>query len=172
MTTEFDKMSPEEFSQYGAGFLAKFITFCAMKHQNQLDKGGNPYILHPLHIMSQGLTLYPGDWELACIHVGHDTVEDTDTTYEEIRQLGATERIIEGIRALTKIPGQSKLEYRAAVFANQDAVKVKKQDLIHNSSIQRLKGISEKDLKRAQYYHAFYTEIVHFERTGKWEPKI
>jgi hypothetical protein len=80
------------------------------------------------------------DEELQCIALGHDLVEDTETTYTELRELGFTERVVKGIQALTKVPGETNEEYMARIKANPDAIRVKLQDLRHNSDIRRLKG--------------------------------
>jgi DNA polymerase/3'-5' exonuclease PolX len=70
-----------------------------------------------------------------------------------------SERVIEGIRALTKMPGQTYEEYKEAVFANKDAMRVKMADLRHNTDVRRLKGVSEKDLARMAKYLQFFSEI-------------
>ena len=76
-----------------------------------------------------------------------------------LRDAGMTERIIAGITALTKVPGETLDEYKARVFDNVDAMLVKRCDLRHNTDIRRLKGLSEKDLQRIAKYNLFYTEI-------------
>lgn len=136
--------------------LAKAIAFAATKHEDQFDKGGQPYILHPLRVMS---FLKTDDEELMAIAVLHDVIEDTDATYDDLRALGATPRVIAGVKALTKIPGETFEEYKAKVKSSQDAAKVKIADLRHNTDIRRLKGITEKDLRRIEKYHAFYMEL-------------
>ena len=125
-------------------------------HAGQFDKGGNPYALHALKVMHY---LKSDDEELMCIALGHDIIEDTAVTYKDLREAGMTDRIINGIRALTKVPGQTLDEYKAGVFANIDAMLVKKSDLRHNTDIRRLKGVTEKDLARMAKYHVFYLEI-------------
>jgi (p)ppGpp synthase/HD superfamily hydrolase len=120
------------------------------------DKGGLPYVLHCLKVMHQ---LRSEDEELLCIALGHDLVEDTDTTYEELRKLGFSERVIDGIRAMTKVPGETNDEYLARIKANFDAVRVKLSDLRHNSDIRRLKGVTEKDVRRIEKYHKMYLEL-------------
>ena len=138
--------------------LSKMLVFVTNKHDGQFDKGGNPYILHPLKVMHY---LKTDDIELMCIALGHDVIEDTDATYQDLHNLGMTARIINGIRALTKVPGQTYEEYKEAVFANSDAMKVKLSDLRHNSDIRRLKGkiVTEKDVARMVKYQTFYLEI-------------
>ena len=136
--------------------LGKMLVFATMGHNGQYDKQGNPYILHPLKVMHY---LKTEDEELQCIAVGHDLFEDTDTTAEELRKSGISERVIAGIFAMTKMPGQSYEEYKQALFGNVDAMKVKKVDLRHNTDIRRLKGVTEKDLARMAKYHMLYLEI-------------
>lgn len=139
--------------------LSKLIAFCAQKHEGQTDKAGKPYILHVLAVMNFIAVENPDDYELMCIAVCHDVIEDTKTSYKELIELGATDRVIEGIKALTKVPGQTEEEYQLGVLANPDAIKVKKKDIIHNSDIRRLKGLSEKDFARAQKYQKFYVRL-------------
>lgn len=125
-------------------------------HQGQFDKGGSPYILHPLRVMS---FIKQDDEELQCIALLHDTIEDTQLTYFDLGEAGMTLRVIEGVMALTKQRGYSYDTYKAQVFANRDAMFVKMADLRHNTDIRRLKGITEKDTQRMAKYHQFYMEI-------------
>jgi guanosine-3',5'-bis(diphosphate) 3'-pyrophosphohydrolase len=136
--------------------LNAMILIATNAHAGQTDRGGQPYILHPLKVMD---LLDTKDEELRCIAVGHDVIEDTKTTWDDLREAGMSDRVIKGIKALTKMPGQSYDQYKDDVFANVDAMKVKQCDLQHNSDIRRLKGISEKDIIRMEKYHRFYLEI-------------
>lgn len=137
--------------------LNKMLVLATNSHANQFDKGGNPYILHPLAVMS---LIENPDEELQCMGLGHDTVEDCGITYAQMRELGFTERIIDGIRCLTKIPGETYDEYRAKVKSNPDSVKVKIADLRHNTDIRRLKGVTAKDMARMEKYFHFYMELT------------
>jgi (p)ppGpp synthase/HD superfamily hydrolase len=103
--------------------------------------------------------LKSNDEELQCIALAHDLVEDTDTSYEELRELGFSERIIQGITALTKQRGETYDQYKDRVKSNPDAVKVKMADLRHNTDIRRLKGVTEKDFARIEKYQKFYLEL-------------
>lgn len=136
--------------------LNKMLVIATNAHSGQFDRGGNPYILHPLKVMHY---LKSDDEELMCIALGHDVVEDTPVTYKELREAGMSERVINGIRSLTKVPGETYDDYKERVFANVDAMRVKMADLRHNTDIRRLKGISEKDIARMVKYQTFYTEI-------------
>lgn len=137
-------------------YLDRMLLLATTAHAGQFDRGGTPYILHPLAVMH---FLNTKDEELMCMAVGHDIIEDTKTTYQDLRDAGMSERIIEGIRALTKQPGYSYDEYKVQVFASRDAMIVKMADLQHNSDIRRLKGVSQKDVDRIAKYHRFYLEL-------------
>lgn len=136
--------------------LNKMLVIAVNGHAGQFDKAGQPYILHPLKVMHYSKS---DDEEIQCISVGHDLFEDTNVTHEDLRNVGISERVIEGIRALTKVPGETLDEYKVRVFANEDAMKVKLADLRHNSDIRRLKGVSDKDIERTVKYYKFYLEI-------------
>lgn len=136
--------------------LAQMLHIATTAHHGQFDKGGNPYILHPLKVMHY---LKSDDEELMCMALGHDVIEDTSVTYQDLREQGISERVITGIRALTKQPGQTYDEYKAGVFASEDAMRVKMADLRHNSDIRRLKGVTDKDVARIAKYMKFYAEI-------------
>lgn len=139
--------------------LSTAIMIATTGHNGQFDKGGSPYILHPLTCMHK---LKTTDEELMCIAVLHDYIEDVKgSTYEELKQQGMSDRVINGVMALTKIPGQTYEQYQNAVFSNRDAMLVKLEDLRTNSDLRRMKNreITEKDIARVTKYMKFYAEI-------------
>ena len=136
--------------------LSKMISLATERHAGQFDKGGRPYILHPLTVMHR---LRTDDEELQCIAVGHDLLEDTATTPEELLSLDFSKRVVIGILDLTKQPTDSDSVYRRRVKMNPDAIRVKIEDLRHNSDIRRLKGVTDKDIARMIRYHEFFLEL-------------
>jgi len=132
------------------------ITIAAAAHADQYDRGGVPYLMHPLAVMYH---LATNDEELKVIAILHDVIEDTDVTYEDLRNVGISDRAIAGIAAMTKLPGETYAEYKIKVMSNRDAMRVKIADLWHNSDIRRLKGVSEKDIARVEKYQKFYLEL-------------
>lgn len=136
--------------------LGRMLVITTNAHAGQYDKGGQPYILHPLKVMHY---LKTDDEELQCIALGHDVIEDTSVTYVDLREAGMSDRVIAGIHALTKLPGETHDEYKMRIFANKDAMLVKLCDLRHNSDIRRLKGVSQKDVDRLAKYNRFYLEL-------------
>jgi guanosine-3',5'-bis(diphosphate) 3'-pyrophosphohydrolase len=136
--------------------LGNVLVLATNAHAGQFDRGGNPYILHPMKVMHY---LKSDDEELQCMALLHDVVEDTKTTWDDLIAVGCTERVINGVKALTKMPGESYDQYKERVFANPDAMKVKMADLRHNTDIRRLKGVTEKDIIRMEKYNRFYLEL-------------
>lgn len=137
------------------------IRLAAEYHDGQYDKGGNPYILHVLKVMHY---LKSDDEELNCIAVLHDIIEDTKLTWQELREAGISFRVIVALKLLTKIPGQTNEEYVEGICSNYDSIRVKKCDLRHNMDIRRLKGVSEKDMKRLDKYARTYHRLEEAEK--------
>lgn len=70
--------------------LIQAINFAAKKHSTQKRKGADeqPYINHPLEVLN--LLINVGimeDYNILIAAVLHDTIEDTETTEEEITEL-------------------------------------------------------------------------------------
>lgn len=136
--------------------LATAIAVASTAHLNQTDKGGNPYILHPIKVMHY---LKTKDMELMAIAVMHDVVEDSDHTIQGLREMGFSERILDGVDRVTKKEGQTPEEYFERICGSRDAIRVKLADLRHNTDIRRLKGVSDKDLLRMRKYHGMYKKL-------------
>lgn len=129
-------------------------------HAGQLDKGGMPYILHPLKVAHN---LQTTDVELFCIALLHDFLEDVRGVSEKtLLDANMSARVVEGVNALTKKPGQTYSEYQAAVFANVDAMLVKRQDLLTNSDLSRItinRPVTDADRARVKKYLEFVALI-------------
>ena len=67
--------------------LSKAIAFASEKHKNQFRKATTiPYIVHPMEVL-QILYSMRADNDLMIAGVLHDTLEDTDTSEKEIKEL-------------------------------------------------------------------------------------
>lgn len=66
--------------------IDKAVIFAAKAHQGCVRKGsGQPYIFHPLEVMSIA-SLMTLDADILCAAMLHDTIEDTDTTLDDIKR--------------------------------------------------------------------------------------
>ncbi|WP_120489240.1 phosphohydrolase [Bergeyella cardium] len=120
-------------------------------HSGQVDKGSSPYILHLIRVMNAGTTT-----EEKICGMLHDLVEDTDWTFEQLRNEGFDERIIEALKCLTKNEGEGYDSFIQRVITNSIAIKVKLNDLQDNMDIRRLSEITEKDRERLNKYLRAY----------------
>ena len=136
--------------------LGNMIVLATNAHAGQFDKAGKPYILHPIRVLSR---VKSDDEIVQAAAILHDVIEDTPTTYQDIRNLGGTDELIEVVKAVTKVPGETQEEYEERVMSNRKAMIVKMADLEDNSDISRLKGVTEKDIKRTIKYHMLYLKL-------------
>ena len=134
--------------------LGTAISIAAQEFEGMTDRGGKPYILHCLHVMNK--MKYENDEELMIIAVLHDLVEDTEWSFNNLIDFGFSKRVVNALRDLTHIDGENYFDYINRIKTNPDAVKVKLQDLRHNSDITRIKGIRPKDIERIEKYHKAY----------------
>ena len=127
--------------------LEKAIALAATQHAGQLDKGGQPYILHPLRLMLQF-----SNPTLQIIAVLHDILEDTSTTAEDLKALGFSAEIIQSIQALTKQTGESRLEAAKRTALNPLATQVKYVDVADNMNLTRINNPTARDFARLDEY--------------------
>ncbi|MBQ3390351.1 MAG: HD domain-containing protein [Firmicutes bacterium] len=119
-------------------------------HEGQKDKGGKPYIRHPLSVAAQMDT----EEEITTALL-HDVVEDSDYTFEDLEAAGFPERVMEALRLLTHDDDTDYFEYVRKLRENDLARKVKLADLAHNSREDRLgRNPTEEDWKRLEKYAA------------------
>ena len=135
--------------------LSMAIKISSNAHENQFDKSGKAYILHPLHLMQQLLF----DTELATIAVLHDVIEDSLYTISMFKQIGFSERVINAVSLLTHKSEDSYDDYIDKICQNYDALRVKRKDIQHNSDVTRLKGIRDKDHDRIKKYHRAFLKL-------------
>jgi len=136
--------------------LGKAIEIAVSAHAGQTDKGGQPYILHPLWVMNQVRHL--GE-DYMIVAILHDVVEDSDWTIEMLGDNGFHTKILHALTLLTHNPKQDYDEYIKMISFNPIAIAVKMKDLEHNSRITRLKGLRKKDFDRLEKYHRAYTYL-------------
>ena len=116
-------------------------------HKGQKDKGGRPYICHPITVASN---LEREDEIIAALL--HDVVEDSGYTLQDLKAAGFPEEICQAVDQLTHKDGEDYFSYIRKIKANKIARSVKVQDLLHNSDASRLTIITEADEKRIAKY--------------------
>jgi (p)ppGpp synthase/HD superfamily hydrolase len=127
--------------------LERSIEIAAAAHAGQVDKGGQPYILHPLRVMLR----VSGEHERMAA-VLHDVVEDTSVTIVQLEQEGFPPEVVTAVRALTKNLGESRLEAAARAAVDPVARVVKLADNLENMDLSRIPNPTEKDFARLGEY--------------------
>ena len=128
--------------------LERAIGIAVEAHKGQLDKGGNPYILHPLRVMMSV------DLELEkIVAVLHDVVEDSNWTFEALLAEGFSIEVIEALKSVTKKSDNEDYDsFIQRAIRNPIGRKVKIADLRDNLDVTRIPDIGENDLQRISKY--------------------
>lgn len=141
--------------------LARAIALAAQYHEGQTDKGGRPYIFHPLRLMLKALT---EDEQI--VAVLHDTIEDTDLTLDDLRRDGFSSEIVEAVDRLSRRDDETYHEFILRIKENRLAARVKILDIQDNMDLTRIKKPSDKDRKRLEKYsRALDTLLSHDDET-------
>lgn len=83
------------------------IMYAELKHAGQVRKfSGEPYVNHPVRV-AKTLSAYTTDYSILAAAVLHDTLEDTDTTIEDLVRLFG-DRVANLVKALTNDPEEIK----------------------------------------------------------------
>ncbi|MFC8685940.1 HD domain-containing protein [Brevibacillus porteri] len=135
--------------------LEKAIVIATQAHSGQTDKGGNPYILHPLRIMLKMPTV-----KTMIVAVLHDAIEDTEVTSEQLRNEGFSEEIVEAVIALTRNDNETYMEFVRRAKQNPIARIVKLGDLEDNSDLSRITNPTERDYERLRRYKKATKELL------------
>jgi GTP pyrophosphokinase len=89
-------------------FIRSAFDYANNKHKDQKRKSGEPYIIHPRDV-AVTLAEYEVDPNTIVAGLLHDILEDTDTTYEEIKDTFGEEiaDIVEGLTKLKQLQYQN-----------------------------------------------------------------
>lgn len=127
--------------------LEKAIKIATTAHAGQTDKGGNPYISHPMRLMENVESV-----DEKIVAVLHDVVEDTEVTFADLEKEGVPQVCIDALKLLTHEKDVPYMDYVKSISSNEIATSVKIADLKDNSDLSRLESITEKDIARVEKY--------------------
>ena len=135
--------------------LNKAYSFALEAHQNQKREEGVPYIIHPVAV-AKILTDLKLDSATITTGLLHDTIEDTNVTYETVKKEFGEEvaNLVEGVTKISaledKASSDSKAEnFRKLILATSKDIRVllvKIADRLHN--MRTIKAISKEEKRK------------------------
>lgn len=157
--------------------IKKAYEYAKEKHKNQLRKSGEPYIIHPLNV-AYILAKLGLDTETICAALLHDVVEDTDGTYEEIKEEFGEEiaTLVEGVTKLTNlfktVEEKQTENYKKMFIAMEKDIRViilKLADRLHNiNTLEHLRR--DRQIAISQETIDLYAPIAH--KLGMYDLKM
>lgn len=178
----WDKILPK-VSYLGSANAAKIkqalrVAYCAHNHQRR--KSGEPFVIHPVEVALL-LTELRMDVETIMAGLLHDTVEDTELTFEQVEAMfGCVVRsIVEGETKVSKLPKLAFSDYAdeqaenlrqmfVAMTDDYRIIIVKLADRLHNMRTLRFMK-PEKQKKISRETLDIFAPLAH--RMGIWQFK-
>ena len=157
--------------------IRKAYEYAYKKHFSQKRITGDDYITHPLNV-AWILTGVNADADAICAALLHDTIEDSDSTYDEIKNLFNEDiaKIVDGVTKINRLKFSSDSEQMAAnqrkilvgLSSDVRVLIVKLADRLHN--MRTLYVLSEaKQKRKAKETLEILTPVAH--RLGMYKLK-
>ena len=129
--------------------LERAIEIAVNAHKGVTDKGGNPYIVHPLRVM---MSLKSDNEKI--VGVLHDVVEDAeDWDFERLKEEGFSKEVLDGLRSVTKTSEEEDYnEFVQRTLTNEIGRAVKIADIRDNLDVTRIGELRQKDMNRLNKY--------------------
>ena len=157
--------------------IEKAYLYADEKHKNQLRKSGEPYIIHPIHVAyivaKLGL-----DTQTICSALMHDLIEDTEVTYNDIKERFGAEiaQIVDGVTKLSTLFNTTEEKqaenYKKMFIAMEKDIRVilvKLADRLHNiSTLEYLR--EDRQIAIAKETIELYAPIAH--KLGMYDLKM
>ena len=147
LLAEFDRATADLAAHVARWLPGRAIALASAAHLGQFDRAGEPYILHPLRVMSRAATA-----DERMVAVLHDVVEDTPWTLAQLANEGFPPHVITALDALTRRKGESYEDFIERIALVPLAARVKLLDLDDNLNAARLDEFSVDDAARVARY--------------------
>ena len=127
--------------QFDLSLVEKALEYAIKYHGSQLRASGEPYYSHPVKV-AEIIAKMKLDTASIVTALLHDTIEDTELTYEDVEKHFGSEiaKLVDGVTKLTKIKFQElnvrqAENFRKLLLATSDDIRVllvKLADRLHN----------------------------------------
>ena len=169
---KYSELSEQLVTQYSdeeVELIDAAYKFAKKAHSGQCRYSGEPYIMHPVAV-AKILFELGMDYESLIAALLHDTVEDTETGLDNIRELFGPDvaNLVDGVTKLGKVPLETKEERQAenirkmfiAMSEDIRVVIIKLADRLHNMrTLEYMRDQKRRD--KAQETLEIYAPIAH-----------
>ena len=134
------------------GIIKNAYNYAAKAHKTQKRHSGDPYIVHPLAVANI-LAELKLDGPTITTALLHDTIEDTEVTYDEVKKIFGNEiaELVDGVTKISKLEMENKNltagdNFRKLILATSKDIRVllvKLADRLHN--IRTIDSIEKKE---------------------------
>jgi (p)ppGpp synthase/HD superfamily hydrolase len=141
--------------------LERAIRLAARIHKGQLDRFGQPYILHVLRVVTHGR-----DVDEQVLGALHDVLERSELTVEDLREKGFAPQVLRAVVHITRDPKETYEAYIERVARDPLAARVKIHDLRDKMDLRDVAALSPADRRR------FDKQKAALERLKQLEPSV
>ena len=128
-------------------------------HTGQVDKNGYDYIDHPRAVFYRIFADDSEDYDGQIVAWLHDVLEDTDVTCSTLDSF-FPKYIVNAVVLLSRNLSAGGDGYYSNIKKNQLALRVKLQDIAHNTSPKRIAKLDEKTQERLKRKYAHALEVL------------
>jgi (p)ppGpp synthase/HD superfamily hydrolase len=132
------------------GTVVRAMAIAREVHQHQVDKGGAPYIGHPIRVANACASD-----EAKMVAMLHDVVEDGASqgwSFDRLRAEGFSEAVVAAVESVSKRDGEAYEAFVMRAARNALGREVKLADIADNMDLSRIGTPSAKDLARLEKY--------------------
>lgn len=150
------KRVPARSSAARSATIEDAIELAVRCHRGQKDKYHLPYVMHVFGVAARCRTI-----EEKIVAFLHDVVEDGHSTFDELRKIGFSERVIGAVDCLTRRKGESYEDFVDRLAPNPLARTVKLADLEDNMDVRRSdRAMKDKDAERMEKYRRAWQKLA------------
>ncbi len=153
----FDEYKYQEIKD-SDNLIYKALEIVTVLFENDLDKGGLPYMLHITYVYKHVYSI-----EEKVIALLHDVIEDKNVSSKDLIEVGFPKKIVDDVSILTRIRPMDYNEYIDNLIkeGSVEALHVKLADLENNIDLTRINNPSMEDYQRVEKrYIPTHTKIV------------
>lgn len=127
--------------------IFKALEIVTTLFENDVDKGGLPYMLHLIYVYKHVSSV-----EEKVVALLHDVLEDKDVSSDDLLEVGFPKKIVDDVLILTRVKPTSYEDYIDNMIkkASREALNVKAVDLENNIDLRRIKNPTVKDYQRVE----------------------